>query len=224
MAELEWRHRGLVVAGAGGIELEQAGDAETVPKQGFETAVSAPTGMGTFEVQALDSGGNVLSTSPAATVGPHIGIAGRTAFVSGSGTGGLPAVCDNGFACHIAVTITAGRTVVARTGTEKIPGNGGGIIYFSLTGAGRSLLAHARGNRLLVRLNGNSGKLSLNRLITLVRFSTSGAAPAHSASQSGSLRVLGGTNSCPRMAWAGSSPSAWRRRRARARPSRSAGP
>ena len=182
-----WR----VLAGSSSSKLATL---QTVPKQGFETAVSAPTGMGTFEVQALDSGGNVLSTSPAATVGPHIGIAGRTAFVSGSGTGGLPAVCDNGFACHIAVTITAGRTVVARTGTEKIPGNGGGIIYFSLTGAGRSLLAHARGNRLLVRLNGNSGKLSLNRLITLVRFSTSGAAPAHSASQSGSLRVLGGTN------------------------------
>jgi Arylsulfotransferase (ASST) len=167
---------------------------QTVPKQGFETAISAPTGMGVFQVQALDSHGNVLSTSPTASVGPHIGIAGRTAFVSSSGTGGLPAVCDNGFACHIAVTITAGRTVIARTGTEKIPGNGGGIIYFSLTGAGRSLLAHARGNRLLVRLTGNSGKLSLNRLITLVRFSTRGAAPAHSASQSGSLRVLGGTN------------------------------
>jgi hypothetical protein len=182
-----WR----VLAGSSSSKLTTL---QTVPKQGFETATSAPTGMGVFEVQALDSQGDVLSTSPTASVGPHIGIAGRTAFVSGSGTGGLPAVCDNGFACHIAVTITAGRTVVARTGTEKIPGNGGGIIYFSLTGAGRSLLAHARGNRLLVRLSGASGKLSLNRLITLVRFSTRGAAPAHSASQSGSLRILGGTN------------------------------
>ena len=165
-----------------------------MPKNGFETAVSAPTGMGVFEVQALDSKGNVLSTSPTASVGPHIGIAGRTAFVSRSGTGGLPAVCDNGFTCHIAVTITSGRTVIARTGTEKIPGNGGGIIYFSLTGAGRSMLAHARGRRLLVRLTGNSGKLKLNRLITLIPFSTSGAAPARNASQSPSLRLVGLTD------------------------------
>jgi len=182
-----WR----VLAGSSSSALSQL---QTAPKQGFETAISAPTGMGVFEVQALDSHGNVLATSPTAAVGPHIGIAGRTAFVSGNGTGGLPGVCDNGFACHIAVTITSGRTVIARTGTEKVPGNGGGIIYFSLTGAGRSMIAHARGNRLLVRLSGNSGKLTLNRLITLVRFSTSGAAPAHSASQSGNLRVLGGTD------------------------------
>jgi len=166
----------------------------TASKGGFETAISAPTGMGVFEVQALDSKGNVLSTSPAATAGPHIGIAGRTAFVSGGGTGGLPAVCDNGFTCHIAVTITAGRTVIARTGTEHIPGNGGGVIFFSLTGAGRSMLAHARGHRLLVRLTGNSGKLTLNRLITLVPFSTSGAAPARSDSQSPSLQLVGLTD------------------------------
>ena len=166
----------------------------TASKGGFETAISAPTGMGVFEVQALDSKGNVLSTSPTATVGPHIGIAGRTAFVSGSGTGGLPAVCDNGFTCHIAVTITAGRTVIARTGTEHIPGNGGGVIFFSLTGTGRSMLAHARGHRLLVRLTGSSGKLTLNRLITLIPFSTSGAAPARSASQSPSLQLVGLTD------------------------------
>ena len=186
-AVASWR----VLAGSSPSKLTTL---QTVPKNGFETAVSAPTGMGVFEVQALNSGGSVLSTSPATSVGPHIGIAGRTAFVSGSGTGGLPAVCDNGFTCHIAVTITSGRTVIARTGTEQVPGNGGGIIYFSLTGAGRSMLAHARGRRLLVRLTGNSGKLQLNRLITLVPFSTSGATPAHSASQSSTLRILGLTD------------------------------
>ena len=101
-------------------------------------------------------------------------------------------MCDNGRACHIAMTITAGRTVVARTGSEQIPANEGGIIFFSLTSAGRSLIAHARGNRLLVRLTGQASKtLTLNRLITLVRFSTSGAAPARKASQSSTLRFVG---------------------------------
>jgi hypothetical protein len=134
----------------------------------------------------------VLATSATATAAPHIGIAGRTAFVSSSGTGGLPAVCDNSSTCHISLTITSGRTVIARTGAEQIPAQGGGIIYFSLSGTGRSLLAHARGHRLLVRLNGaDVSKLTLNRLITLVPFSTSGAAPARTASQSPSLQLLG---------------------------------
>ena len=159
---------------------------------GFETSISAPTGVADFEVQALASNGSVLSSSAMVTAKPHIGIAGRTAFVSGSGTGGLPAVCDNGRTCHIGITLTSGRTVIARTGSEQIPANAGGIIFFSLTGAGRSMLAHARGGRLLVRLTGSASKtLTLNRLITLASFSTSGAAPARSASGSSSLRILG---------------------------------
>jgi hypothetical protein len=137
----------------------------------------------------------VLSTSGTASVGPHIGIAGRSAFVSGTGVGGFPALCDNGSTCHIAVTITAGRTVIARTGTERVPANGGGIIYFTLTGTGRSLLAHARGHRLLVHVTGRDvSKLTFSRFITLAPFSTSGSAPARSASQSSTLQILGLTD------------------------------
>jgi hypothetical protein len=168
---------------------------QTGNRSGFETAIVAPSGVADFEVQALDSNGNVLATSPMATAKPHIGVAGRTAFVGRGGTGGLPAICDNGRTCHISVTATVGRTVVARTGSEQIPANGGGIIYFTLNGAGRSMLAHSRGRRLLVHLSGSASKtLTLNRFITLIPFSTAGATPAHSASQSSALRVLGLTD------------------------------
>jgi Arylsulfotransferase (ASST) len=167
----------------------------SVPKQGFETPISAPTGVPYFAVQALGSANQVLGTSGVSSVPPHIGIAGRSAFVSATGVGGLPAVCINNRTCHIALTITAGRTVVARTGREQVPAGGGGILFFSLTSAGRSLLAHARGHRLLVRLNGQDvSRLSLNRLITLVSFSTRGTAPARGASQARSLRFLGLTD------------------------------
>jgi hypothetical protein len=145
-----------------------------------------------FAVQALDSGGHVLATSAVTSAPSHIGIAGRSAFVSSNGVGGLPAVCINSSTCHIALTITAGRTVVARTGREQIPAQGGGLIFFTLTRAGRSMLAHARGHRWLVRLNGQDvSGLKLNRLITLVPFSARGRGPARSASQSSSLRILG---------------------------------
>lgn len=168
---------------------------ETVAKRGFETAISAPSGTADFAVQALDSAGHVLAASATQTVPPRIGIAGRSAFVSATGVGGLPAVCLNTSTCHITMTITAGRTVLARTGSEKIPAEGGGVIYFALNGAGRSLLSHARGRRLLVRLSGvDVSKLTLNRLITLIPFSTRGSAPARGASQSSTLRILGLTD------------------------------
>ena len=167
----------------------------TVGKSGFETAMAAATGSPYLAVRALDAGGHVLATSSATAVAPHIGIAGRSAFVSSTGVGGLPAVCINSRTCHIAVTITAGRTVIARTGNERVPAQGGGLIYFSLTGAGRSMLAHARGHRLLVHMTGQDvSKLTFSRYITLVPFSTGGRGPARSASQSGSLRLIGLTD------------------------------
>jgi hypothetical protein len=183
-----WR----VLAGTGPSSMIPLQNAN---RSGFETAIAAPTGVADFEVQALDSSGNVLGTSAMATAKPHIGVAGRTAYVGGGGTGGLPAICDNGRACHVSVTVTVGRTVVARTGSEQIPANGGGIIYFTLNAAGRSMLAHARGRRLLVHLSGSASKtLTLSRFITLIPFSTGGGSPAHSASQSQTLRLLGLTN------------------------------
>src|SRR5947209_19736753 len=95
----------------------------------------------------------------------------------------------------MSVTITAGRTVIAHTGTEQIPAQAGGIIYFTLTGTGRSLLAHAKGHRLLVHMTGQDvSKLSFSRFITLVPFSTSGAAPARTASKAPSLQLLGLTD------------------------------
>jgi hypothetical protein len=167
----------------------------TVAKNGFETAISASTGMPDFAVQAIGSNGQVLGTSGTSSVGPHIGVAGRSAFVSGTGVGGLPALCDNSQTCHIAVTLTVGRTVVASTGSEQVPADGGGIIYFTLNSAGRRLLAHARGHRLLVNMHGQDvSKLSFGRYITLVPFSTSGAAPARNAIQASSLRILGLTD------------------------------
>jgi hypothetical protein len=164
-------------------------------KTGFETGIVASTGMPDLAVQALDSGGHVLATSAVSAVAPHIGVAGGSAFVSSSGVGGLPAVCFNAKTCHIAVTITAGRTIIAQSGREQVPAQSGGIIYFTLTGAGRSMLAHARRRRLLVHMTGQDiSKLSFSRYITLVAFSTSGAGPARTASQSGSLQILGLTD------------------------------
>ena len=79
---------------------------QTAGRNGFETGISTSTGMPYFAVQALGANGQVLGTSATTSVGPHIGVAGRSAFVSSaSGTGALPALCDNSQTCHIAVTL-----------------------------------------------------------------------------------------------------------------------
>jgi Arylsulfotransferase (ASST) len=167
----------------------------TSHKAGFETGMAANTGEPVFAVQALGSNGQVLSTSATTSVGPHIGVAGRSAFVSSGGTGALPAVCINSSTCHIAISLSVGRTVIASTGREQIPAQGGGLIYFTLTRSGRSMLAHAKGHRLLVHMTGQDiSKLGFSRFITLVPFSTSGSAPARSASQAPSLQILGLTD------------------------------
>jgi hypothetical protein len=167
----------------------------TASKRGFETEISAGTGLPDFAVQALGSHGQVLGVSATSRALEHIGIVGRSAFVAPNGTGGLPAVCDTSNTCHVAVTITVGRSVIARTGTEQIPAEGGGIIYFTLGRTGRRLLAHAPHHRLLVHMTGHDvSKLTVSRDITLVRFSSIGRGPARSAAQSAGLRIVGLTD------------------------------
>ena len=132
---------------------------QTAPKQGFETSISAPTGVGDFEVQALGSNGSVLGTSPMVTAKPHIGIAGRTAFVSrhrhrrsSRGVRQRPHVSHRD---HDHRRANRDRPHRPRAGSGQ---RAAGSSSSRSTGAGRSMLAHARGGRLLVRLTG-SGRL-----------------------------------------------------------------
>lgn len=167
----------------------------TAAKRGFETAIAAPSGAAYFAVQALGSAGQVLSASGPAGSVPHIGISGRSAFISPTGFGGVGASCIAATACHIALTVTAGRKVIARTGRELVPAHGGGLLWFALTGAGRSMLAHAPGHRLTVNVSARStANMTAGVTITLVPFSTRGDGPPRNATQSSTLRLLGLTD------------------------------
>ena len=139
------------------------------------------------------SNGSVLGTSPTASVGRTSGSRGVPRSCLGSGTGGLPGACaTTSQACHIAVTLTSGRTVVASTGARADPGR---------TAAGsstsryrrRAFDARPRRGSPPARAHDGAGHLEaeLDRLITLVPFSTRGSAPARGASQSSTLRILG---------------------------------
>jgi hypothetical protein len=143
-----------------------------------------------FAVQALDGNGNVLGTSAPVPTPPHLSMYGHTMFAPAGGLGAVPVGCYNSAPCHIAATISIGRTILVRTGHEYVP-TGGGLVYFSLPSSARRRLTAAHG-RLLVRLTLNEASgLNATRLMTIAAFSTSGASPSRSSQPAPTLRVAG---------------------------------
>jgi Arylsulfotransferase (ASST) len=102
----------------------------------------------------------------------NLGIVGETDFVSSGGVGGILAGCFQPTACHVSATISAGGTVISRTGSEYIGPYQLGYVIFNLTSQGKSILARTAGNQLATSVAlsaGGSATASAN--IALVRFS-----------------------------------------------------
>jgi hypothetical protein len=184
-----WR----VLTGASASSLHVVGD---VPRHGFETAVAVHSGDPAFQAQALGPAGQVLASTRVAGAGERLGVYGRSAFVSSaSGLGGVPVSCFANRDCSIVTTVVAGRTVLARSGREKIAANSSGILYFRLSPAGRAMLAHSRSRRLNVVLTAqNTTGFRSTVPVTLVPFSASGPGPHRGSSATGGLRLLGATD------------------------------
>jgi hypothetical protein len=183
-----WR----VLGGPAPVSLSNLGDTS---RTGFETRITAHNGSPYWAVQALGSGGRVLATSSAQATPAHLAMYGRSLFISGSGTGGLPVSCFADHACSVTTTVTSGRTVIATTGKESIGAGDGTLLYFTLTPSGRSLLSHARGHRLGVGVtirDASGSSASVN--VTLVPFGTSGAGPRRIASNTATLKIVGLTD------------------------------
>lgn len=184
-----WR----VLAGPSAGALSPVGGAG---KRGFETHIQVHSASPYFAVQALGNSGQVLTTSPAAALAPHVAVYGRSAFVPPrSGMGGLPVGCFTNHPCHLKTSIWAGRTLVARTGSEYVRNDSGGLVFFRLSPAGRRMLSHARGRRLpvAVTVKDASGARASVRL-QLIPFYTGGPGPHRSLSSSRTLRIVGLTD------------------------------
>jgi hypothetical protein len=161
---------------------------------GASAALTVHSQFPFFGVEALSRTGQVLGIAPTAAVSPHLTVFGRTAFVPARGAAGLPVGCFTTTECRIAVTMTSGKRVMARSQPQRVGASGGGILHFKLTSAGRSALAGAKGHLLVkVRLRDASG-ISATTTIKLVSFSTSGRTPARNANQARTLRFVGVTD------------------------------
>ncbi len=137
----------------------------TVKDTSSKVQVSAPIDLVSF------------STSGA---GPHrsltqaqqLSLVGGSDFVNSHGTGGLLAACHAAVApCSVKATVTVGRTVIATTGSERLGAGELGYVIFSLTAAGRSMLAHAAGNQLGVQVSLTGGGQTASGQLALAGFS-----------------------------------------------------
>ena len=95
---------------------------------------------------------------------------GLSDFVSPKGVGGILAGCNSTSPCFVSARLTVGSTTIATTGREFIGPGELGYVMFSLSSAGRSLLAHASGNQLgtTVTLAGNGARATAQ--LALVQF------------------------------------------------------
>jgi hypothetical protein len=169
---------------------------ESVPASGPKTSVAVRSSAPYFAVQAIGSSGLWLANSSTVATPAHVLVFGHSVFVgAGNGVGGIPVGCYLTTTCHLATTVTVGRLTLARTGTETVSAGGTGLVFFKLTSAALRLLDRARGGRLGVQISVKdvSGR-SASGSMSLIPFTTRGAAPSHSATPSAVIRSVGATD------------------------------
>jgi hypothetical protein len=101
---------------------------------------------------------------------PSVQVIGLTDFVFGGRTGGLLVACSADVPCAARTTLSVGRTTIARTGPEFVGAKQVGYLSFSLTPAGRAMLARASGNQLGVKVAVTNGRDTASGVIALVRY------------------------------------------------------
>jgi hypothetical protein len=100
-----------------------------------------------------------------------LALVGTSDFVNSNGVGGILTACRSAVVpCAVNATVSVGSTVIARTGREFIGAGDLGYVFFSLSAAGRSLLAHAGGNQLGVQVKLTGGSQSASGQLALIRF------------------------------------------------------
>jgi Arylsulfotransferase (ASST) len=106
-----------------------------------------------------------------ASVPGPVHLLGLTEFVSSAGVGGILAACTQDVPCHVKTTISVGRTVIARAGSEYLGAGEAGYLAFALTSAGRTMLEHAPGNQLGAQVSLTGAGVETKAQVALVRFS-----------------------------------------------------
>lgn len=160
------------------------------------SAITTHSAYPYYAEQAYDAAGRLLGVSAATPAPAHLAIYGGSVFVpAGGGLAGLPVGCFTGADCRLTTTVTAGRTVIATTGAERVGTGRSGIVYFAPTAVGRRLLLAAPGHRLAVTVTAVDGSgTRATRRLTLIPYATAGHGPPRSVAASASIAPVGTTD------------------------------
>jgi hypothetical protein len=101
---------------------------------------------------------------------PTVQIVGLSDFVFDGKTGGILVACSADLPCAARTTLSVGKTTIAHTGPEFIGAKQLGYLSFSLTPAGRTMLARAPGNQLGARITVTNGHDTASGVIALVSY------------------------------------------------------
>lgn len=144
-----------------------------------------------FEVQATNSLGETIGTSPPAAAPASVAIFGHSAYVGSRGPVGIPVACLHASPCQLQAAIHDGRRLLVKSPIRTIPRHGGQLLV-PLTPQIHRLVASATGHRLPVTVTVTSGGgASATRPLRLVPYTIAGDAPAHHSWASATLQIIG---------------------------------
>ncbi len=147
-----------------------------------------------FEVQALNSLGQVVGASAPVEAPPSVAIFGNSAYVGATGPVGVPVACLNTIHCQVQAAIYEGKRRIARSGISAMPRYGGQLLV-PLSPQIRRLVARAETRRLpvTVTLTSRSGATA-TRSLNLVPYTVKGRPPARRSWSSSTLQIIGKTS------------------------------
>ena len=147
-----------------------------------------------FEVQGLNSLGQVVGTSVPVETPPSVAIFGNSAYVGAKGPVGVPVACLNTAPCDVDAAIFDGKKRIAQSGVSSVSRHGGQLLI-PLSTQTRRLVAQAPNRRLpvTVTVTSSSGTRA-TRPLKLVPYAVSGRTPVRRSWPSSALQILAGTS------------------------------
>jgi hypothetical protein len=147
-----------------------------------------------YEVQGLNSAGQVVGSSAPIQTPSSIAIFGNSAYVGAKGPVGIPVACLNQTPCQLAAQIFDGTRRIAHSDITGISAHGGQLLV-PMSAQTHRLVAEAAGHHLpvTVRLLSATGA-KVSRPLTLIGYTISGHAPRRRTWPSSTLQILGSTS------------------------------
>jgi hypothetical protein len=147
-----------------------------------------------YEVQGLNSLGQVVGTSAPVQTPSSVAIFGHSAYVGAKGPVGIPVACLNLTPCQLEAQIFDGTKRIAHSDLTGISAHGGQLLV-PMSAQTHRLVTEAEGHHLpvTVRLLSATGD-KVSRPLTLVGYTVSGKSPRRRTWPGSVLQILGSTS------------------------------